>query len=184
MITKPHTEPLESLKATLRRIYELSERGVGGERDSAKATLTRLLKKHGLTLPDLLSPRTEAVYFEWKHEWERKLLVQVICKVKNVRSYYSQKVEGKRKACTIELTTLEAIDARLYYDHYRLILATQLDEFATAFFHANHLYCDVQDETERAPLTPEERTRLAQLAQLVQAIEPAPSPRRRLEGQS
>lgn len=184
MKASSHTEPPESLKATLRRIYELSERGVGGERDSAKATLARLLQKHGLTLPDLLSPRTEAVYFDWKHEWERRLLVQVICKVKNVRSYYSHKVKGKRKACTVELTSLEAIDARLYYDHYRLILATQLDEFATAFFHANHLYSDVQDETERAPLSPEERTRLARLAQLVQAIEPASSPRRQLEGHS
>lgn len=181
---KPRTEPIESLKATLRRIYELSERGVGGERDSARATLTRLLKKHGMTLPDLLSPHTEAVYFEWKQEWERKLLVQVICKVKNVRSYYSQKVRGKRKACTIELTPIEALDARLYYEHYRTILATQLDEFATAFFHANHLYSDVPDEAERAPLSADERARLERLAHLVQAIDPAPSPRWRLEGQS
>ena len=37
----------ETIRAKLRKIAALAERGVGGERDNAKSQLDRLLAKHG-----------------------------------------------------------------------------------------------------------------------------------------
>lgn len=41
------------MKERLRKIYELSVRGVDGERETAQRLLKNLLEKHGLSLSDI-----------------------------------------------------------------------------------------------------------------------------------
>lgn len=73
-------ELLEKIK----RIKALAENGVGGERESAQAMLKKLMRKHEISEEELITDNLEEVWFRYKDENERKLLVQifymVICK--------------------------------------------------------------------------------------------------------
>jgi len=54
----------DTIRAKLREIAAVAERGVGGERDNAKSQLDRLLAKHGLAMEDLY-PKQDMEYHEF-----------------------------------------------------------------------------------------------------------------------
>jgi hypothetical protein len=178
-MTTPEAK-LERAKDTLRRIYELSERGVGGEKESAQRKLAALLKKYDLTLSELLSSHEEPVVFRWKTAWEEKLLVQVIGMVKNSHSFRSWR-RGKRRELIVELTASEAIDVRRFYAHYRIAFERQLADFFHAFCQRNHLFPEASAAKER-DLTPEEIARLRRIVDMAGTLIPSPAPRALLNG--
>jgi hypothetical protein len=176
---------LETIKEKLRRVYELSERGVEGERETAKRTLERLLQKHNLSLEELVSEEKEPVLFQYANKWEETLLIQILGMVMGVRQVPTWKPPRTRNKRIALLTKAQAIDAQTYYDHYRKALKRHLDEAIEAFIGANHLFpkAEGNDTQERKPLTPAEIARLQRILQMMNGLEATPLPRRMLEGQ-
>lgn len=72
------TAERERILQKIRRVQALAERGVAGERESATATLDRLMKQYGITEADIAEERREWAWFRYKTPIERKLLAQVI----------------------------------------------------------------------------------------------------------
>ena len=85
----------ERILEKIKRVQALAERGVAGERDSAAATLDRLMKQYGITEDDIAEDRREWAWFRYKTPIERKLILQVIYSVTG-RAAYPTKQRRRR----------------------------------------------------------------------------------------
>ena len=92
------TAERERILQKIRRVQALAERGVAGERESATATLDRLMKQYGITEADIAEERREWAWFRYKTPIERKLLAQVIYAVTGrVGSGASEHTQGENE---------------------------------------------------------------------------------------
>lgn len=70
---------MERIKEHLLKIYRLAQHGVGGEKENANRILERTLRKHNLTLEDLLQQETVTEkWFDFKSNAQRDLIIQII----------------------------------------------------------------------------------------------------------
>ena len=82
--TLPGAEQLsEKVQAKLRKLQALAERGVGGEKETAKRMLEKLLARHGLTLDDLADERRDTRWFPAPTKFDVRLAAQIMAKVCN-----------------------------------------------------------------------------------------------------
>lgn len=149
----------ETITAKLRKIQALAQSGYAGEKDNAQRLLTALLDKHGLTEADLVNETQSECIFTLKHTWEKKLLVQLYCMIRDVRvCKYAHRKEGKTKIIYLTLTHLEYTDIRAAYAHYHPMLEAgharlrrQLRHLPDAFIAQYEIYGTATDERGRAP---------------------------------
>lgn len=139
-------DELETIKERARAVARLVEAGATeGERAAAEAALARLLKRYGLTVADLLDPRNkpQRYSFTFKDDWEKKLLIQVIGKVRGVGEleYGNAKNQNRRKAKVIfvDLTPVEYAEVSYLYLEYVKAFREEFAVFLTAFIHKNKL---------------------------------------------
>lgn len=78
---EPAMNRKEELLEKIKKIKALADRGVGGEKTTAQATLERLMQEHGITEADLEVERVETVFFPYHDELERRILIQIIFSV-------------------------------------------------------------------------------------------------------
>lgn len=130
------TTPIEKIK----KILELSKRGVGGEKITAERLLDKLLLKHGINLSDLDDSKKLDVTFSFKNEFEKKLACQICTKILNTGSVPIYKVRGKTKTRILELTIAEKIEFELYYSVLREEMAREFEISFSAFIQTNALY--------------------------------------------
>ena len=185
---KGKTMELETIKAKLRKIAALAERGVGGERTNAKHLLETLLEKHHLQLDDVVgnpSEREQAMcWFKCTTKLEREILFGCYCRTLNKSeiSYY----RGKRQI-GFKLTRLDALEMRSLWDHFRPLfkkeLKAQHERIAMAFVWKHELQTSGPSEGgESKPLS---RAELNALISLMQGMAPTRyvSTRRQLAGE-
>jgi hypothetical protein len=166
----------ESIKKKLQRIYELSERGTGGERDTAKRMLDALLARHGVTLDELVSEQVDWRRFKWSTPMERQLLNQVIFHVLQVNEFKSFHLP-KNRWMEVKMTEAQAIDVRTLFLHWRKPLERHLQEAFEAFVHVNEIHSNVESDGERKELTPQEIERLKRVMGMMGATTATPLPR-------
>jgi len=126
----------------LRKVKALADRGVGGEKETAQATLERLLSKHGLTKADLEEDQKEWCFFSYSQDVERDLLGQIIYMVTGSApcGCVGAHTNRKRKKLSVEATTAERIEIEANFEFFKGALADELEVFMSAFSHKNHLF--------------------------------------------
>lgn len=147
----------ERILQKIKRVQALAERGVAGERESAAATLDRLMKQYGISEADIAEERREMAWFRYKTLIERKLLAQVIYAVTGrigsgcVGAYTGRKI----KQLGIECTAAERLEIKFDYDFFRAALEEEMERFYSAFVMKNRIYPPDGKECEELP-EPEE----------------------------
>lgn len=159
----------ETIKAKLRKIAALAQRGVGGEKANAQRLLQTLLAKHNLKLEDVV-PRPEneskRYWFTCTTQMEKDVLFACYCRAKNVNEirYY----QAKRKI-GFDLSLLEALELQSLWQHFRPLLRKEFRKERARFGQAfawKHSLCSNQAPSEdREPLSEAEYQALVRLMQ-------------------
>lgn len=136
-----HKKVLEKLG----KIKALAERGVGGEKETAKRMYVELCAKYGISEDETESALNEVErrFFRYKTELERSLLIQIFYKVTgDTKSYVYAKPHRNRKEIGCDCTPLEAAEIDLLFEFYRKAMKEELEVFMMAFKQQNRLFPD------------------------------------------
>lgn len=147
------TAERERILQKIRRVQALAERGVAGERESATATLDRLMKQYGITEADIAEERREWAWFRYTTPIERKLLSQVIYSVTGRAAYgcVGKYTGRKRKQVGIECTAAERLEIQFDYDFFHEALEEEMDRFFSAFLIKNRIFPPEGKERDELP---------------------------------
>lgn len=159
------TAERERILQKIKRVQALAERGVAGERESAAATLDRLMKQYGITEADIAEECREIAWFRYKTPLEQRLLGQVIFAVTGrtpcgcVGTYTNR----TRKQLGVECTAAERLEIELSFEFYKSAMEEELERFFRAFVNKNHIFpsADKAETKEAPPLPPEEAIKLS-----------------------
>lgn len=166
-------ELLEKIKA----VKALAERGVDGEKESAQATLARLMEKYGVTDEELETERVQTAWFRYRDEFESRILRQVIYMVTGKVSFgcvgtYTNRTRKKRG---VDCTAAERLEIEANYSFFLAAAKKELEIFLTAFASKNRLYPSPEKDTLRSSddreLTPEERARYLKAGLMAEGME-------------
>lgn len=148
----------DQIRDQLRKIAALAAVGVGGERDTAKALLDRLLAKHRLTMADLDDAQTSMVWFCATGE-KRSFLIQIACKVCNSSSV---SCSTSKSRIWMRLTRLQAVEVEqlmaVIWPAWLKEKRRTLKMLRMAFYARNHLHSDqpADDASDPNPLSAED----------------------------
>ncbi|WP_271105121.1 DUF2786 domain-containing protein [Pseudomonas tohonis] len=168
----------DKVKAKLRKLIALAERGTGGEKENASRVLQKLLDRHGLALEDLTDEKCEMHWFRYSGKFERRLASQILAKVLDTTQVSTWTSKAKRAQVGVKLTAAQAIEFEIHFSALRVALKSCFDTAYGAFVQANDIFAKTAPESrDPSPLTDKE---LAVVA-MAMAITPTPvNPR--LEG--
>lgn len=167
------------MQERLRKIYQLSVRGIAGERETAQRLLQSLLDKHGLTISDIADEERSDRKFKYNTAQERRLLIQIFAKVLGSTDFKVWGYTYHLKTIGISATNAEFIEMSILFEDHKLELKKQMQRLFSAFVQANKLFPPANKDN-RPALTDEEIAELRKVLQMAQAIEPTPVTRRRL----
>lgn len=159
----------------LRKIKELAERGVGGERDTALQMYNKLIEKYSIADSEILAEKLTKYWFSYKDELSRKLIIQIFYKVTGSTTYWV-KTDKRHKQVGIECTELELDEIKFYYNFYIVHLREELDIFMRAFMNVNELFPDssarcYEESDDNNELTEKEIERLSKIFNMAKGME-------------
>lgn len=110
----------EELLEKIKKIKALADRGVGGEKMNAQATLERLMQEHGITEADLELEKVETEWFTYHDELERRILGQVIYSVTGKQPFGCVGAETgrKRKKRGADCTAAQRLEIEFNYNFF------------------------------------------------------------------
>lgn len=82
---------MNNIKKRLLAVYELAQKGIGGEKNNAAQILNKLLKLHNITIEELISENNEKKYYAFgdiRNKQEAKILAQIVAKITNPSEGY------------------------------------------------------------------------------------------------
>lgn len=147
----------ERILQKIKRVQALAERGVAGERESAAATLDRLMKQYGISEADIAEERREMAWFRFKTPLEEKLLSQVIYAVTGRSAYgcVGTYTNRPRKQVGIECTAAERLEIELSFGFFNAAMQEELKRFFRAFVNKNNIFpTEDKAEVREAPPLP------------------------------
>lgn len=171
----------------IRKVYELANRGEGGERESAKARLDELIKKYGITLEELDSEAETTHFYHLHGNRNHELFTQVAAtrgctrfvfigpqdnnklskKLKDMTSYGRPRGANVVFVCSplkfIEITTAYEVYQNSFDEHY--------EAFFYAFLAENDLFYGESDGSRE--ITDKERKMLGRAQMMMLGIERA-----------
>lgn len=155
----------ERILQKIKRVQALAERGVAGERESAAATLDRLMKQYGISEADIAEERREIAWFRFKTPLERKLLGQVIYSVtgRAASGCVGTYTKRPRKELGIECTAAERLEIELSFEFFNAAMQEEMERFFRAFVNKNDIF-PTEDKAgvgEGPPLPIEEAIKLS-----------------------
>jgi len=160
----------QELKEKLLKLYELSKRGIGGEKTNAETFLQKLLDKHGLTIDDIDANVKKERFYKYTTKANKSIILQVIFSILGEKgSLYSNKSykEVITDATDYEnIQIIEKIDFHL--ENFEADRKQILNDFKSAYIQKHRLFpMDNGDTDEECkPLTPEERAAIMRAAHL------------------
>ena len=153
-----------------KKLKELAERGVGGEKQNAEYHLQRLLEKHGMTLEDILEEKRDVREFKVPKEKE-EFFFQVAASVVGREGVRHSK-EGR--SFLMNLTITEYLEIEAKFDFFWKAYKEELDIFYSAFVQKNKLYSKPSDKdkdnSEEKELTKEEKEKLRRMWAMADGI--------------
>lgn len=155
----------------LKKIKDLAERGVGGEKETAMHLYRKLMEKYDIDEAEVLEDQVEVNWFSYSTDLEERLLIRIFYKVTGSPAYHLYTGNySRRKKRGCECTEIEAVEIKLLFDFYKQQLKEELDIFMLAFLNGNNLYPDKKArlykeyDQEKPELTDEERRKLKKAA--------------------
>ncbi len=159
----------------LQKIKALADRGVDGERESAQALLSRLMKQYGISEAELEEEQRETAWFRYSQETERRLLNQIIYMVTGKSGFgcVGAYTRRKRKEMGTHCTAAERLEIEANYEFFKAAMKAELEVFYTAFSSKNHLFpspdkCPTKDIED---LTTEEREKVLKAGLMMEGME-------------
>ena len=111
-------EKYESLKAKLRKLAALAERGVGGEAENARRLMEQFCREHGVSIDEILNVEERKQYrFEiGRHKIDMKIFMQCYSRVigEKSMSYYRE----SRSAISVEMTAYQYAEISSLFNSY------------------------------------------------------------------
>lgn len=154
-----------------RKLKELAERGVDGEKRNAAELLEAHCRKHGIDMSELESDKKTWRKFKVlsKH---RELFFQLHGNVCHTNEIAYRKLE---KGIEVQLTEAEYAELEAKFDFYSKEYDKQVKTFYAAFIHKNNLGILVSrnENGERKPMSNEEREELFRIMQMMNGMEKA-----------
>lgn len=157
----------------MRKLLALAERGEGGEKVNAQRMLETMLRRHGMTIGDLIGEKRELHWFKASSSLDKQLARQIAAKVLDgqVVSYRNQR---NAKEVGIETTPAEAIEIDLHLEALRPALASHMDLAFSAFVQANRLFKSTPSEAPAKPMTDEERAHARKVLAMADVTDATP----------
>lgn len=155
----------------LKKILQLAEKGIGGEKANAQKLLDRLLKKSGLTIEDLKDQEKKSLhYFRYKSWYEERLINQILMTVADDRKLPLYVNRRMRKVIGAYLTNAQKIEVDLLFDSYKKALEGEMRLLYRAFLHVNKIF-PLSDELEDRELTDEEAWQLKKMVAMMRTMD-------------
>ncbi|MCT4665631.1 MAG: hypothetical protein N4A45_10395 [Flavobacteriales bacterium] len=150
----------DKLKDKLSKLYELTKRGVDGEKVNAEFMLNRLLEKHDLTIEDIDQETPKERYYPYTGLLKKKIILQIIYKVSNNESIYGVKGYKEIAAKVTDyqhVQILEMID--FHFENFEKERKQFLKDFTDAYVQKHRLFGEPSEESlkTKKPLTAEEK---------------------------
>lgn len=123
----------------LKKIKTLSERGVGGEKESAEKLLSQLMEKYKITEDEISEDLVEFEWFRYKDNIQKRLLNQVIYMILGNVDTYKRK-GGRHKLVGAYCTAAQKFEIEMNFEFFRNAMEKELETFYTAFCHKNRLF--------------------------------------------
>ena len=153
-------------KELLKKLQALADRGVGGEKDAAKAKLDRLIKKYGIDMAELDDDREEPKEFRYHTKQERKLLLQLFYKIVpnwTEKLFTLSYGAGSKTTLGIYCTKAQAIQIEVEYDFYRQLWEEEQEFFLNCFIQKHSIFSMNPKDAKESTLTREEQMRMASI---------------------
>ncbi|MCD7955898.1 MAG: hypothetical protein LUG93_09160 [Lachnospiraceae bacterium] len=163
----------EKKKELLRKLNALAERGVGGEKETAKKKLEKMLAENGISsIEELDEEKKEYFLFSYNGKHEIKLLKQCVYKVlgagDEIIAYHSK---GTKQKIGYYCTKAQKIEIDLEFDFYRKAFYEELETFMEAFIQKQQIFPPDAPLMDTEKLTEEELRRYEKIVEMKGAIE-------------
>lgn len=170
----------------IRKVYELANRGVGGEREAAKNRLDELMKKYGVTLEELDSEQ-ETVHFYHLHGNRNHEIFTQVSATRGCTQFIfigphdntrvSKQLKGmlhdKPRGANVALvcSPIKFVEITTAYEVYQYSFDEHYDAFFYAFLAENDLFYGKADAGRK--ITEKERKMVSRARRLVLGIDKA-----------
>lgn len=165
-------EKYESLKAKLRKLAALAERGIGGEAENARRLMEQICREHGVSIDEILNVEERKRYrFEiGRHKIDMNIFMQCYSRVTGEKSmsYYRE----SRSAISVEMTAYQYAEISSLFEwhkqNFQRDVESQMDILFQAYCSKHRLFSERSDDDpdEELNLTPEDIRRLWAIAAL------------------
>ena len=153
----------------IRKLKELSDRGIGGEKENAGVKLQQLLDKHGISVEDIEKDVVKERAFNITSN-QLTFFRQVAASCFGIeRTIYQYPKEPKRKVLVriLELTDAEFIEFSSKFDFYWNKYESDLKTFYSAFIQKNQLYRKSSETEKEEPLTQEQLDEISKVREMM-----------------
>lgn len=163
----------EKTKERIKKLQALAERGVGGEKETAKVKLEKLLADNGIySLEELEEDKVEYFLFSYKGKHEIKLLKQCVYKVLGAKAdRTAYRSHGYRQKIGYYCTRVQKIEIELEFEFYRNVFYEELDTFMNAFIQVQNIFPTDAPKCTPENLSKEEMERLEKMFNMAKGID-------------
>lgn len=166
----------------LKKLKELAENGVGGEKDNAMKLYETMKNKYGVEdIED--SKEIECEWFRYKNDIEKRLLEQICFMVTGDEDMY-ERTNKKYKLIGHYCTKFEKDEIEFYFEYYKAHFRKELDTFFGAFCALNKLYPDKSARCYKEHEDKEHcnRSLLDKMSWMAAGMQKCPRPYKQIEG--
>lgn len=163
----------DKTKERIKKLQALAERGVGGEQETAKKKLEKLLSDNDInSLEDLEDDKVEYFLFSYHGKHEIKLLKQCVYKVLGAKAdRTSYRSYGYRQKIGYFCTRAQKIEIELEFDFYRGVFYDELNTFMDAFIQVQGIFPVDAPKYDPEELSKEEIERIEKLLSMAKGID-------------
>lgn len=138
---------MEGIKAKLKKLFALAERGIGGEKVVAEKKFNELLAAHNINIEDITEKAEPRCFeFSFNSKYEKKLIFQIYTMCINSRE---MKYGQKKRKLLFKMMPMEGIDAQNIYSILRRELNKEIKACVSAFIQVNRLFPSDSAEDDR-----------------------------------
>jgi hypothetical protein len=145
------------------------------EKSNAKTLYNRLLLKYSLTDEDIKPPEKKVVWFHAANEYEKHLLVQIICATLNIETLSHYYKPSNRYTIGVELTKEETKTIKTKFEAYRVPLHKEIEACLSGFVHANKIFSENSSSSNKK-LSEQELAEIEKILNYMQFIKKTPVP--------
>lgn len=148
----------------MKKLQALAERGVGGEKETARKKLNKLLAANNMTESDLNNDKSFYFLFSYKNKLKMRLMCQCIYKVVGLEAQF-YRTPGTRNKIGTYCTPAQKLEIELDFEFYSNLFDEEIDILTTAFIDKQNLFPDNAPsvDIDYKNMTPAEMGRLRKM---------------------